>query len=518
VNVGDIKPLEFPTDFFLSLAWSPGRWPQERLREYAELWAKREFGSSCAPEIARLLITYPLLNSRKKPEQQTPDTYSLVNYREAESVLNEYQTLVSSAEDISRRLAPELRDAFFQLVLFPIKASALAVELNITAGRNRLHANQGRASTNVLAERVRELFRSSGELIDAYHTKVADGKWQHMMDQPFVGSQPPGSTNEIVSTEWRPAPRSMMPPVTELHLPQAPEMAIAVEGNPSVWAVRTPMNFTSLAGFEGKRLPSLPPLSPADPSSRWVDVINRGKRPFHFRISNRTPWLTFSPAEGVLALEQRIEVGVNWALVPNGTKEGAFSVDGPDGQRIDVTVPVMDPAFLAENKATAFVENDGYVALGAGSFALPAGARWRKLDDYGRTGIGIYAHEPGTLSDPPLECAVLLTSTGRVTVEVELTPSLPVFGHPLRCAIAIDDQEPQLMTLQSDESSHRKALMDSVEKIRTNHPVTKPGLHTVRFWALDSEVVLQKVILFTGPERESFFGPPQSARNSVRTH
>jgi len=508
VNVGDIKPLEFPIDFFLTMAWSPGRWPLARLQDYAELWAKREFGAEHAKEIARLIVTYPWLNSRKKPEQLTPETYSLINHREAESILGEYRELANSAEALSKQLNPELRDAFFQLLLYPIQASALAVELNITAGRNRLYANQGRASTNVLAQRVRDLFHAVEDLTDSYHTQVSDGKWKHLMDQPFVGSQPSGSTNEILSTEWRSAPRSTMPPVTELHLPAAAELAVAVEGNPSIWVVRTPMNFTSLAGFEGQRIPTLPPLSRSGPASRWVDVINRGKQPLPFRISAHAPWLTFAPAAGTLTLEQRVEVGVSWALVPEGTNQGSFTIEGPEGQQIEVTVPVTDPARLAGNEATGFVEIDGHVAIHARSFAMPPGSRWRQLDAYGRTGTGICAREPGTLSEPPLECQVLLSSMGRVTVEIEVTPSLPVLGHPLRCAIAFDDQEPQLMTLSSDEPAHWKALMDSVEKIRTTHQLTRPGQHTLRFWALDPEVVLQKVTLLTGPERDSFFGPP----------
>ena len=44
VNVGDLKPMQFPIEFFLTLAWNPKRWPKEAIADYTRMWAKREFG------------------------------------------------------------------------------------------------------------------------------------------------------------------------------------------------------------------------------------------------------------------------------------------------------------------------------------------------------------------------------------------------------------------------------------------------------------------------------------------
>src|SRR5258708_27560719 len=37
VNVGGLKPKEFPMEFFLDFAWNPKRWPKEKLSEYTRL-------------------------------------------------------------------------------------------------------------------------------------------------------------------------------------------------------------------------------------------------------------------------------------------------------------------------------------------------------------------------------------------------------------------------------------------------------------------------------------------------
>ena len=58
VNVGDIKPMEFPTQFFLDYAWNPGAWPAERLPEYTRRWAECQFGEKYTKEIANILTKY----------------------------------------------------------------------------------------------------------------------------------------------------------------------------------------------------------------------------------------------------------------------------------------------------------------------------------------------------------------------------------------------------------------------------------------------------------------------------
>ena len=68
VNVGDLKNLEFPTEFFLNYAYSPERWPLERISEWERRWAQEQFGPTHASEIAEILHSYEKLASRRKPE------------------------------------------------------------------------------------------------------------------------------------------------------------------------------------------------------------------------------------------------------------------------------------------------------------------------------------------------------------------------------------------------------------------------------------------------------------------
>jgi hypothetical protein len=87
VNVGDLKPMEFPIDFFLNFARDPKRWPKEKIGEFTRLWAEREFGGAHAAEIADIVSKTLKYNGRRKPELLEPATYSLIDYQEADRVV-----------------------------------------------------------------------------------------------------------------------------------------------------------------------------------------------------------------------------------------------------------------------------------------------------------------------------------------------------------------------------------------------------------------------------------------------
>ena len=84
VNVGDLKPMEFPIEFFLGMARSPQRWGKDHLEEFTRLWAAREFGEH-AVEIANGSRIHTI---QRAPQAGTieANTFSLTNYNEADRI------------------------------------------------------------------------------------------------------------------------------------------------------------------------------------------------------------------------------------------------------------------------------------------------------------------------------------------------------------------------------------------------------------------------------------------------
>ncbi|MFH6951253.1 glycosyl hydrolase 115 family protein [Flavobacterium sp. FlaQc-51] len=187
VNVGDIKPMEFPVEFFLDMAWNPENFNAGNLDEYYVNWAKENFDNQFAEEIAEILKLYTKYNSRRKPELLDAKTYSIINYNEADRVVEDYKKLVEKANSINENLKPEYKDAFYQLVLFPVLASSNLNEMYVAAAKNQFYASQGNSIANEYAKQVKGLFVKDSLLTDYYHTKLANGKWNHMMSQTHIG-------------------------------------------------------------------------------------------------------------------------------------------------------------------------------------------------------------------------------------------------------------------------------------------------------------------------------------------
>jgi len=56
--------------------------------------------------LADILSKYTKYNARRKPELLSTDTYSLANYREADTVVTGYNDLADKAEQLSGALLP----------------------------------------------------------------------------------------------------------------------------------------------------------------------------------------------------------------------------------------------------------------------------------------------------------------------------------------------------------------------------------------------------------------------------
>ena len=186
VNVGDIKPMEFPISFFLDYAWNPDAIDASALKSYTEQWCAAQFGKQHAVEIAEVLAKYAKYNGRRKPELLNENTYNLVNYDEAQRVTGAYQLLLQKAEKINNALPAAYKDAFFQLVLHPVKACANLQELYTTVAQNHWAAAHHYLSANSLAVKAKELYLQDS-LISIQYNTLNKGKWNHMMDQTHIG-------------------------------------------------------------------------------------------------------------------------------------------------------------------------------------------------------------------------------------------------------------------------------------------------------------------------------------------
>lgn len=203
VNVGDIKPMEFPISFFLDYAWNPQRIGPTDLQSYTEQWCASQWGSRQAAAIASLLSSYAKYNARRKPELLDQNTYNLRNYNEWETVVNEYQTLRTKAAAIRQQLDTIYRNAYFQLIEHPILAMSNLYELYYYTALNHDAWQRKDSAANKYARLAEAAYRTDSLITLQYH-QLNGGKWNHFMSQTHIGytnwQQP--EKNKIPELKW----------------------------------------------------------------------------------------------------------------------------------------------------------------------------------------------------------------------------------------------------------------------------------------------------------------------------
>ncbi|MGK6341379.1 glycosyl hydrolase 115 family protein [Chryseobacterium sp. DT-3] len=220
VNVGDLKPMEFPISFFLEMAWNPKQFNAKNLLEYTEKWATQQFGEKHSKEIARMINLYAQYNRRVTPETLDSKTFSLENYNEFETVMNDYRALAADALRLKDRIPAEYQDAYYQLVLYPIDACSNLYEMYYAVAKNKELAAKKDIKANYYADKVKECFERNAYLDNKYNNEIADGKWTHMMDQMKIGYN-----------NWFDGKVNIMPEVTYVSEADVPKEKVFSEKN-----------------------------------------------------------------------------------------------------------------------------------------------------------------------------------------------------------------------------------------------------------------------------------------------
>ena len=68
--------------------------------------------------------------------------------------------------------------------------------------------------------------------------------------------------------------------------------------------------------------------------SYYVDVFNKGATPLKWKASVSDNWILLSQKAGETAMENRIEVSIDWAKVPTGEKVfGTLEIASDRGEK-----------------------------------------------------------------------------------------------------------------------------------------------------------------------------------------
>ena len=484
VNVGDIKPAEYLVQYFLDSAFDAGRLGADPARHLAD-WSAVQFGPEQGADVARILRDYYDLAWERRPEfmgfgQVEPVTpnrrtdYMAAGGEEGMRRVERYAALVDRAESLARRIPAALRDAYFELVLYPVRGAARLNARILKLDLAAESARQGRPSAQHLVDEARQ---AHAQLVadTAAYNGLAGGKWRRFMDM---------------------APR---------RLPVFAEPAWPAYGPPSGpdqgkgCSIVYPYPYAADAG----RLVFVR----GEPSTRTVTVAAHGGQAAAWRVGDGAHGIAAPVQSGVLdavnGYEQRL------ALRYDGTDKPVFTLEcGGRALRVNVRLDPVAPAGVAG-------EHAHIVSIAAGSAAPHPD--WERQPGLGTRGAALRVRldlRPRAPQDvgktPPLTYAFETATDGGATLRLVAVPVHPLTGDGgLRVAYRLDDGPVQVAdyaTIGRSDEWKRNVLSNTALRA-VAVPRLKPGRHTVRVYALDPGVVLDRidVVLDGAPE---FYGTP----------
>ena len=232
VNVHDPKVAAYDLELFLDIAWNiEGLAPNRptpnsltpspspigegsrktiSLEEHLERWLCTQFGEEAGKKLFPAMKEFYRLCGIRKPEfmgwtqveldkklhprgrSQVIDTeFSLTEFgNELERYLADYAAVCKTVCDVEKTIRPELQDAFFAHVKYPVlAANAMAVKmLEAQKARSRYlgqtdKAMEGREDYMIQASaRSIAAYRDIQHLTDYYNNELAGGKWKGIMN------------------------------------------------------------------------------------------------------------------------------------------------------------------------------------------------------------------------------------------------------------------------------------------------------------------------------------------------
>lgn len=186
LNVGDLKPMEYPISQFMDIAWNPHKYSANNITRHTRNWCAQQFGESQADEAARLLNLVCKYNGRCTPEMLDKNTYSLEN-GEWQEVVNQYLQLEADALHQYNSLPAAYHDAYRQIILFPIELMSNLHQMYFAQAQNHALYKQNNPKANIWADECERLFKRDSLICDVYNHKMSGGKWNGMMTQKHIG-------------------------------------------------------------------------------------------------------------------------------------------------------------------------------------------------------------------------------------------------------------------------------------------------------------------------------------------
>ena len=220
-NVHDPKVTGYDLELFLDMAWNIDGVSASTLERHYAAWLCRQFGDKVGRELLPVMKTFYKLCAERRPEfmgwsecenYSGPHDNGLTPVRNTQlsekafggelyRYLEDYAGIAEKVRNIAGMVRPELRDAYFAAIEYPVCAAEAHSRKMLWAQKARSFVahyplDAWQDSTAALYHAVAEsqqAYMQIRKLTDIYNKNVAAGKWNHSMSMsprnlPVFGS------------------------------------------------------------------------------------------------------------------------------------------------------------------------------------------------------------------------------------------------------------------------------------------------------------------------------------------
>ena len=377
LNVGDLKPAEFSTNFFLDLAWNESAITKDTLEDWMASFFAESFALSTedAKSLSALHSEFLQTAYAYRADFQgygEGNEYAINAFGdEAERVINKMAKILADTTAIYDKLDGAYQDAFFEVVLYRIRATLFTLQKHIYAQKNQLAIAQGRfASVNAYAALAEEAYQNILKDLNTYNS-LQNGKWKGIMDPYITDNGSPIITGA--------------PKVTYLSQDLAADgVGAAMEGQANTTAIT--------ATFDN-----------IDDTEKFLDIFGKGLKTAKFTIET-TPAVIIKTADdkqlaykdesgkriysASVDVETRYYITIDWNTVSTGKSSITLTVsdefDYKQTYTLSLNKQAIDPALESEK---GYYEANGYISIEAEHYSENVAVDNKKWDVVPNLGV-----------------------------------------------------------------------------------------------------------------------------------
>lgn len=472
LNVGDIKPAEYVTELFLDMAWNINCINEKTIQKHTQNWIIREFGEKSALEISNIMQQYYHLATIRKPEHMgwnriqtsgfpkglTPVIDTEFNYLESCKRISDYQKIEDAVEQMSKKINPDRKDAFFQLVKYPVQGASLLNKKLLYAQRSRFLASFNLPAANTYADLCMDAYNKIDELTKVYNTQISNGKWNRMMDD---------------------APRNL-PVFAKQFLKEVKsenDNGLLVFMNNELKPLKENIKSSTYSFVKSDDQPLI------------LTLCEKSNIISNWEIINKPDWLSCEIENKLIKGETKLKFYADWNKIRSKSLESVIELKcGNDEYELPINV-------IKKTQLSMKCLINNSLVLNAENYSKSSKQDTvRRYINLGHSGCVV---QLPVSESSALEYNFYSPKIGSISIVTCLYPNHAAIGNQKRYAIAIDNEIPQIINTEPEifKEDWKVNVLQNQSRTKTIHYISKVGPHTIKIFALDKGVVLDQLLL-----------------------